>query len=467
MEFNDSFEDPDFDDTIVPNGVEKERFLTVCRESHRQFGKRGFDTDSILGYESLFSHDWKVYVSILVQMGYLDLNNDDENVYTELARCSRKYCISLQQGRIHRLNLPSSNGRELQCDLPPDICHLDALDTLWLGENVEFVPMRQLASLTNLTTFEHSRERAMRSDSFDGLDHSVNFIKLEHISVSVPTFLIIQDRCVNLEMIVLTFNSNKDFDDLVDMLCSPNIPSAETVKTVTIDFSGDDAERPEPTMQEQENYLERLLLQAAPRFPNLLHLDVNFVFDSASFKLVADRIKKDKTCRLSKSLKSLVLGSSEGREDGVDPNKYCEAVQFFLEESCTIEAFDCNQDFYDATLLPRGYQSALIKNTAIKSLFRDGRGSGLPSSIWPIIMKRVQRICNDRYRFHRDNPMCPSAGATGIYYLLREGPALIGRNDLNAASTNAAQVQLAKKRLKVGQAVCRIKPLQEEPAESA
>lgn len=447
MEFNDSFEDPDFDNTIVPNGVEKKRFLAICRESHRRYCED--QTNLPRPEELLEPHDWKVYASILVQMGMLNLDDDDEddeNVYTER--------VFSKRGRIDSLRLWASNSRDLQFDLPADIRHLDALDCLVLGDHVEFVPMLQLASLANLTEFRHHRMENLRADSFDGLDHSVNFIKLKSVALSPSTFLMIQDRCVKLESFTIFFNSNEDFDGVVDLLRSSKIRPAETVRVIYIGLFDYDIDPLEPTMQQQENYLERLLLQVAPRFPNLHHLDINLGFDLASFKVVADRIKRDKTCCLSKSLKSLVF--SNWWMDGDDPNKYWQALQFFLEASCTIQLF--GQPEYEFQYappnppLPRGCQYALIKNTVIRSLLSDGRGCGLPLSVWPILLERVHHHVYNRWEkkrscciFSQDDPTCSSEEATGIYHLLREGPALIGRDDLNAASTNNAEVQLTKR----------------------
>jgi hypothetical protein len=91
------------------------------------------------------------------------------------------------------------------------------------------------------------------------------------------------------------------------------------------------------------------------------------------------------------------------------------------------------------------FRYALVKNLVGRRIVERGSGGGssrcLPLSAWPIVLKRAQfqdrpRLFRRRFRFSQGESQGESGAslvATGIYYLLREGSALIGRRDLDVA----------------------------------
>jgi len=89
-----------------------------------------------------------------------------------------------------------------------------------------------------------------------------------------------------------------------------------------------------------------------------------------------------------------------------------------------LSSSDC--PFDEKTLKPLAFP--LLKNTVGHGLVKSEEAKGPPLSIWPVVMERALRKYEGANHLTSYEKAC--AKATSIFYLLREGPALIDRLDL-------------------------------------
>jgi hypothetical protein len=252
---------------------------------------------------------------------------------------------------------------------------------------------------------------------------SVEFPHLKSLSLcGTPSFQMIY-RCVALENLALFFGDQNEIDFILNILQSPGLCFAETLRS--IEFTGGHC-------QMKDHHLETLFFQIVPRFPNLNKMEfLGSTLKIMSFKVIADRIRSEKSClSLNKSLRCVRFFGYYSSEELVQINEdpgIKGALLTFLQSYVTIDHID----------IPRGikiypeWEYALIRNMVGRRILResgvwsDGNGSSsLPLSIWPLVLQRAQEKCDKKFTCQQSRT---SAKATGIYYLLREGPALVGR----------------------------------------
>lgn len=180
-----------------------------------------------------------------------------------------------------------------------------------------------------------------------------------------------------------------------------------------------------------------LLFQIVPMLPNLCELAFRIAIDITGLKDLFNEIRSDMSCIISKYLRHLVMGS------------YSEPEQQFLltllETFYAIDSVSIHRDFDQVTCLDKDdsdLKYALSTNMAGRRILegRDIGGdedcdSSIPLSVWPVVLERVQwkinkEVCEDTMLCRRRYK------ATGLYYLLREGPALMGRRDLVEQPSN-------------------------------
>jgi hypothetical protein len=429
MKQEDDLSDPIFDDMTMPDSAERRKFLEACRES---FGE-GAQTDlkgKNFDYGKAFE-DWKFFASLMLRMGLVDLNN--ENICRELNDKTRitkgdweggwNYCTGWEYatdecGRIDRLQVVLS---DVQTDLLAGIRRLDCLRSLYItGHDVNSLPLKELSLLPKLRELFIGGSSDLLSDSFLAQE-SLKFSSLRKLTLRDSSSFQMLHRCVALENLTFCFVTESEIDAILDILGSSDFCFAETLQKLNfVGYRGS---------QVKGNHLETFLFQVVPRFPNLEQLEISPIF-IMTLKVIADRIRSDKPCIISKSLRSIRFQGRHGRQkrEQIDKDPGMKAALLtFLESFNTI----------DTLPLPSGikvhsdndWKYALIQNKVGRRIL-EGSGvmnesSNFPLSVWPIVLQRVRR--KTEYVVEESRK---SAEATGIYYLLRKGPALIGRKDL-------------------------------------
>ena len=422
--------DPVFADMIMPDPAERRKFLKVCRESYDlnfQINRRGELLGLVANYVGFA--DWKVYVSLLLQMKFVNLHG--ENVCQELTSYttfgteggSWSYS-SDRDGRISVLHLAPRNP----CDLPAGIRQLDYLQRLCIfSQNFNSLPLGELSMLPQFESMYLGGCSDRLSDSFLA-QASVKFPRLKSLSLCGPPSFRMLYSCVALEHIALFFVDDSDIDVILETLQTSDFSFGETLRS--IEFTGGHCRM-------KDHHLETFLFDVVPRFPNLEKMEfLGSTLDIRSFKVVADRIRKEKLCiRSNESVRSVRFFGQYGLEELDEINRdpgIKEGILTFLRTYLAVERVD----------FPRGieiqpeWEYALITNMVGQRLLEGGAFGGnkdgssvLPLAIWPEVLDRAQQKCNKTYLCHHCRTR---AQATGIYYLLREGPVLVGRGDLLA-----------------------------------
>jgi hypothetical protein len=446
--------------------------------------------------------------SLLLQMGFVDLYDrgicraitatckrrfSNNHVATVVGSSSCSIVHVVPSDRICQLYLAATAiataaaTEGIQCDiLPTGIHRLDHLRRLEISSksllasvSTTLPLLKDLASLPHLEQLDllgccSSDTDRLLSDSFICAENEesvkLEFPRLKKLSISgflsVQVLLLLLHRCIcaaALEHLELAFGGQPEIDRILDTLCCTSdyfCCFAETLKTLVL--TGDDKR-----YEMEGHQLETLLFQVLPVFPNLEIL--SFGGNIMCFKDIADRIRirsDNKRCVSSssnnRSLRIIQWNHFSGNRGVVedlnkDPDMKA-AVLSFLKVFNTIERifFPCDIQMHS------DWNYAMIKNIAGRRIIEsndfggDGygstsSGSGLPLSVWPIVLERFQRKIDtpawgrfpvELQKWKIDPPqgrLLPESRyaraintatkATGIFYLLRQGPVLMGRNN--------------------------------------
>lgn len=425
MEQEDNLSDPVFDDMAMPDLDERRRFFEVCRESFAlnvQINRKGERLGLVANYVGF--DDWKVYISLLLQMGFVDLHDDtavrELTSYTTFGTAGGSWSYSSDtDGRISILHLAPRN----LCDLPAGIRQLDYLKRLCIfSQNFESLPLKELSMLPQFESLYLGGCSNRLSDSFLA-QTSVNFPHLKSLSLcGRPSFQIIY-RCVALEHLAVFFGEENEIDRILEVLQSPDLCFTETLRS--IEFTGGHC-------QMKDHHYETLLFDIVPKFSSLEKMEfLGCTLDIRSFKIIADRIRCEKSSigsnRCLRTVRFFGYYSLEELEKINNDSDIKSALLTFLKSYIAVDHID----------VPRGirihpeWEHTLITNMVGRRVL-EGRGigdngnggCGLPLSVWPLILQRAQQKCDERFTCEQSSTR---AKATGVYYLLREGPALIGR----------------------------------------
>ena len=428
MKQADDISDPIFDDMNMSDSAQRKKFLEACGKSFDEQGVQQTDSRCENFDHGKAFEDWKFFASLMLRIGLIDLNN--ANLCHELNEKKRitkgdwengwkyqngwKYTTD-ECGRIDRLYVVLSDK---QTDLLAGIRRLDCLRSLYItGQDVQSLPLKELSLLPKLRElFIGASISDLLSDSFRAQE-LVQFPNLKELTLRVPSSLQIVHRCVALENLTFCFVTEGEIDTILDILGTFEFCFAKTLQHLT--FSG------YLGSQVKGHHLESLLFQVVPRFPNLEELDISPIA-ILRLKVIADRIRSDKPSIISKSLRSIRLQGRHGKQtrEKIDKDPGMKAALLtFLESFHTV----------DTIPLPIGiklhsdndWNYALIQNKVGRRILKKDGSSNLSLSLWPIVLQRAQWKTKNVVEESRK-----SAEATGIYYLLRKGPVLIGRKDL-------------------------------------
>jgi hypothetical protein len=403
QQHDDDLSDPVFDDMAMTNSIHKRKFFELCRKT--------FEIQA--SYENVYGvvrnrNDWKVFVSFLLQMGRVDLDDADDCEDTFLDAVDKMFLV--KGGRIISLDYDNEYSNRSGI-FPAGVFRLDHLKHLEIY-HVHSLPLKELSLLPRLQNLEINFSSDLVSNSILAAPKSVKFPRLKRLCLEgLPTFQMLF-RCEALQALGLSFDSLSEIDLVRDLLCSADFASAETLQTIEL----------HNCKRMKGRHLEPFLFDIIPRLPNLQKLYIAEDLIVVFLKVVANRLRTDKSCRISKSLREVAIyGRIEQIADSDEPAAQTDLLTF-LETFVAVDSFGCfYRNFEEELYWDNSVRHALIINMAGRRLLKGNVLERVPLSLWPVVLQRFQRRADGRFPL----PYAPMAKATGLYYLLREGPVLL------------------------------------------
>ena len=221
-----------------------------------------------------------------------------------------------------------------------------------------------------------------------------------------------------LESLSIGYGTEMDPNPILKMLTSFDFCTKERLKKLSLECAPLNA-----------NNVETLFFQVVPRFPNLTTLDLRYktASNANAFEAIANRIQREGSSDVSTSLRCVTF--SNDFESGLQHVKRVSRI--LLQHFASIDDIDFPGSGTFVMLTKDELAFPLVKNIVG---WRRLEGKEIPLAIWPLLLRRA-RIKLERYpnyRHYTTYTIKPRLEAAGIYYLLREGSALIGRRDLGS-----------------------------------
>jgi len=387
--------DPVFDDMAMSDMADRRIFRDAIVLSYHQRMKNPAP------WARIVFEDWKVFLSLVIQGGWVHVlneellmrmakwNHDDYEIDEDHRICKLSlYCVV-------RIYYPFSKG----------IHRLDHLEHLIIdGEDLTSFPLRELNSIQKLERLEVWSFSKLLSDSLCGLQETEKLHRVKILELCDVHSLQLLRVCPSVEKLIPEFRNSGDTDAFLNFLGSIEI---ETLQS--IDFlhsSGINGEQ-----------LAKFMLEIVPRFPNLAKLCFSDCCTITDFQVLSDRLQSGQSRAISNSLSLRI--HFDARNTHSDFMAHKKDMLNLLKFFPTIESIHLYGACNLFTKVDPDWRYAVVKNSVGRRIFRGGGSSRLPLSVWPIVLERAQRKVSGA-----------SLAATGIYYLLRKGSALIGRRDL-------------------------------------
>ena len=417
--------DPLFEETGLTNSADKEKFLEICRTSEQQW------------HESMTNfNDLKAFASLLVQTGLLNLNNDNDDdrqmipsfmVGTDGVEGRITSLHSFPSGTVH-----SSNTVVPYRNVPRNIVRLDRLEALYI-DRAKSLPLKELSLLPNLYVLSLSRCSDGLSEAILGAPKSINFPNVKRLHLHGSSSFPMLHRCISVEKLVFNCEHPKETDGIIHFLSSDTFASLKTLQC--IHFDGRHAKDGESPMN--EIHLETLMFEILPNIANIDKLILHTVLDLSTLKALMDRIGNDKERKLPKSLRKIhFYFRPEPLESTSNDPSAKKTLMTFLDVFDSVEQLVLGMrigvwkelDFRFGKKLITGtdLKYSLVRNRVGRSLLKyDGAGkNSIPLSLWPFVFEKAQK----KFFYEPSTRSSSDDMTTGMYYLLREGPALLGRN---------------------------------------
>jgi hypothetical protein len=379
--------------------------------------------------------DGIIYVLALSKGGLIDLHNETTHIYFDRCVVQNGHRIIGtfkvdNDGRIFSLSVNHSDPNVLLYDLPPIIGRLERLEYLSLY-NCRSVPV-ELSNLPNLKVLMLDDECFANFPAEMELRHlkelHVGVVNYEYESASPPFFAWLKGQLSLPSLEKLEFdNLNDKFRvHIVDFLLTNDFCFQDTLKHIGI-----------TACNLNDTEFQTIYFEIMPKFQKVSSLNLSST-KIQTIKPIVDRMKNDTLFLPSKALRILDVGDTPlcykfnsswdkdlriHKKMSDDPKENAAMVEL-LETCNNIVGIGGHRNDYGADI-----EYALKINQAGRSIVGKGCGSDsrktVPLSLWPTILERAyeKSDCMDYYHAKKKN-------ATGFYYLLREGPVLVGRSHI-------------------------------------
>jgi len=375
--------------------------------------------------------DFVVVISSLSRGGIINLEGDDKGVGyfdfgTDMGFGDGWLYLADEDGRITELNVGGDAEDEdgihdiPPYDLPAGVSRLQELNSLEVIGNCRSLPVADLCGLPHLQELCLNR----CSDLLEKFPLGMMLPRLKRLYVrdcrlkstsSSRLFKWMASQLPVLETLAFHYIEETEPDCVLTALTTLDFRFQNSLKRINFIGCNDLA----------DHHLETLLLQISTKFPNVSYLDLEGN-NIRSVRPVVDKIKTtgndDGNCFISKSIRCLDLNCNPIMENVRKDPEEKRALLSFLQTFNTICKLGvCD---YDPEV-----EYALRMNQAGRGIVEVGGGTdnrSLSLSVWPIVLERSYSKSSEIY--HRRG----RKNATGLYYLLRDGPALIGRPELTS-----------------------------------
>jgi len=391
--------------------------------------------------------DGMVLILMLIQMGRFRLDDSTidridfnlekvEDVYDsdDDYESNWKYEIDLydvhpkidEDGRIIAFSIGRyfEQHRQIPYDLPSCIVHLDRLEYLFVID-CRSLPAEALPKLPNLRTLElYFRDPSDLLNNFP-LQMELNQLKTLEIcggKFQPPAHFLewMTTNLPNLENLGFWHTEKKETERIIKALSTHDVCFAQTFKRLDIRACNLD-----------DKLFESLLLDALPKFQSLSTLNVvsNKI---ESLQNIAKRIENDnkKPCVVAKSLRHIYLTGNFVENKLKNNPKEKHAMLSLLKvfnAVCTLKIY--GEEHFDSDV-----DYALRINDAGRSLVEGGNDELLPLSVWPTVLERAYAESHRAGLYLFRGIDSQEKNPTGLYYLLRNGPALVSRSNLLGGS---------------------------------
>jgi len=405
-----------FDEMGLIKSIDKQKFLEICKISEQQW------------HESMTNfNDLKAYASLLVQTGLLNLDEDDGNGQHIIP----SFMVGTDgvEGRITSLHsfpsgtVNSSNVVIPYRDVPRNIVRLDRLEVLYI-DRAKSLPLEELSLLPNLNVLSLSRCWDGLSDNILGAPKSIHFPNVKRLHLRGSSSFPMIHRCTSVEKLVYNCQNLGETDMTIRFLCSNTFASLESLQCLY--FNGMHAD--DGGIPMNANHLETLFFDIVPKLSNVKKLIFHTVFDISTFKAFADRIRSDKERTIPKSLSKVHFYWRSGQQESTDHDPSTKAALLkFLDTFDAVEQLVLWNGVGIWKKIDYGHdlKYSLVRNRVGRRLLKnDGTTkSCLPLSVWPLVLEKAQKM----FFYEPHSSSNSDDMITGMYYLLRQGPALLGR----------------------------------------
>jgi hypothetical protein len=370
----------------------------------------------------IISKDRSILGAILLKTGHMDLNEKDLKAYfwgNGKINSNKWSCYIDDDGHIRSLNLSSHNADPF--DLPPSIILLVRLTRLSV-QCCRLLPV-ELSKLQNLQSLHLDR----RSELVINFPFQMELRKLEMIhldstslpeSTSSPFFVWLTTKLPSLIELGFCNYYIGETSRILDFLQTVEETRFKDNLKSLIVFDCNQDWNPFGTL------FQTLMLNILPRFPNLDSMRLN----GNNIESVQPIVEKSETEQtVVSTLRVLSIYDTSVIEISKDdPKERAAAMSLVKTYSYVYNLGGKNKEDY-----PSDLEYELRLNHAGRGRLV-GKGVGnndrpIPLSLWPTILERAyeksDKIYDDWYSEGEKN-------ATRLYYLLREGPALLGRTEL-------------------------------------
>lgn len=372
--------------------------------------------------------DFVVVISILSRGGVINIErgaNNNFNFGSNIGFGDGWLFLTNEDGRIRELNVGGYAEDEdgihdiASYCLPAGVTRLQQLDSLEVIGNCRSLPIANLCSLPHLQELCLNR----CSDLLEKFPIGMTLPRLKRLylrgcrlkeTASSQLFAWMASQLPVLERLAFHYIKEMEPECILDALRSLEFPFQNTLKR--INFIGC------PDLG--DDHLA-LLFRVVTKFPNFYCLDLEGN-NIRSVRPLVEKIKQsdnDGCGFVSKSICCMDLFCNPIMENVRKDPEEKKALLSFLRTFNTIYNLgvcSCNSDV----------EYALRMNQAGRRVVEVGDvGAGnrfLPLAGWPAVLERSYAKSGEIY--HRRG----QKNATGLYYLLREGPALIGRPALGS-----------------------------------
>ena len=389
------------------------KFLTICH-------------NSIL--ENVAFIDGAVVMLILIKIGLVDLDDVENDRIDFDGSRMWSYETDTDDGRIKTLNIFGNDDMD-EYELPTIVCHLTYLSELCLFFCTKLpVELSELPCLRKLELF-YSQDLFDDDLPFDMVLKELTHLSFKNCELpkhpTSPFFIWLTKQLPKLWSLHFSKMEDDAIDPMLDFLSgtpSDNICFRDTLECLSI-----------VDCELNENHFETIWIDIVPKLPKVSTLNL-FLNNIQSVRSFVDRMKKSntKSCLpLNKGVRSLILQPNPIFDNIKDDPEEKAALLSFLQRFHTI------WDIYGFSTEPddSDIDYELRINHAGRKILEDGSvGSrSLPLSLWSTILERSYKKSDkqtSQLYFHRKTDIA-TKNATGLYYLLQNGPALIGRSDLS------------------------------------